>query len=120
MSATLNLKMVDSLPIVRLPGYSFRNEGGYQFTNTSRDWGFTHPSFSNGAAYADLDNDGDLDLVINNVDDNAFVYENTLYSAGAGAAAGAGDSGSPPPGLPVSLATEAATPAPSHPPSPHH
>ncbi len=105
-AAKLNLKMVDSLPIVRLPGYSFRNEGGYQFTNTSRDWGFTHPSFSNGAAYADLDNDGDLDLVINNVDDNAFVYENTLYSAGAGGSAGAGASGSAPHWLSVILRGE--------------
>jgi len=77
-TAKLTLKMVDSLPVVRLPGYSFRNVDGYHFTNTSHDWGFTHPSFSNGGAYADLDNDGDLDLVINNIDDNAFIYENTL------------------------------------------
>lgn len=79
--ASLTLKMVDSLPIVRLPGYSFKNVDGYHFTNTSTDWGFTHPSFSNGGAYADLDNDGDLDLVINNIDDNVFVYENTLSSS---------------------------------------
>jgi len=77
-----NLGMVDSLPIVRLPGYSFRNDGGFRFSNTSTDWGFTHPSFSNGGAYVDLDNDGDLDLVINNINDNAFVYENTLNAPG--------------------------------------
>jgi len=77
-----NLKMVDSLPIVKLPGYGFKNNGGFQFTNSSKEWGFTHPSFSNGGAYADLDNDGDLDLVINNVNDAAFVYENTLNSPG--------------------------------------
>jgi len=77
-----NLKMVDSLPIVRLPGYSFKNNGGFTFTNTSADWGFTHPSFSNGGAYVDLDNDGDLDLVINNINEPAFVYENTLNTPG--------------------------------------
>jgi len=77
-----NLKMVDSLPIVRLPGYSFKNNGGFTFTNTSTDWGFTHPSFSNGGAYVDLDNDGDLDLVINNINEPAFVYENTLNTPG--------------------------------------
>jgi len=77
-----NLKMVDSLPIVRLPGYGFKNNGGFQFTNASTEWGFTHPSFSNGGAYVDLDNDGDLDLVINNINDPAFIYENTLNSPG--------------------------------------
>jgi len=77
-----SLKLVDSLPIVRLPGYCFKNTGGYQFRNTSTEWGFTHPSFSNGGAYADLDNDGDLDLVINNINETTFVYENTLHSPG--------------------------------------
>jgi hypothetical protein len=77
-----SLKLVDSLPIVKLPGYCFKNTGGYQFRNTSAEWGFTHPSFSNGGAYADLDNDGDLDLVINNINETAFLYENTLHTSG--------------------------------------
>ena len=77
-----SLRLVDSLPIVKLPGYCFKNTGGYRFSNTSAEWGFTHPSFSNGGAYADLDNDGDLDLVINNINETAFVYENTLHSPG--------------------------------------
>lgn len=77
-----SLKLVDSLPIVRLPGYCFKNKGGFEFSNTSTEWGFTHPSFSNGGAYADLDNDGDLDIVINNINENAFVYENTLHTPG--------------------------------------
>ena len=72
-----SLALTDSLPIVKLPNYSFRNDGGISFTNTSNEWGFTRSSFSNGAAYADLDNDGDLDLVMNNINETAFVYENT-------------------------------------------
>ncbi|MEO6233328.1 MAG: VCBS repeat-containing protein [Ferruginibacter sp.] len=71
------LGMVDSLPIVKIPNYAFKNKGGNHFENTAKAWGFTQPSFSNGGAYADLDNDGDLDIVINNINDNAFVYENT-------------------------------------------
>ncbi|MFT4023546.1 MAG: VCBS repeat-containing protein [Flavihumibacter sp.] len=72
------LAMVDSLPIVKLPNYSFKNKNGIEFENSSVNWGFTQPSFSNGAAYADLDNDGDLDIVVNNINDIAFVYENRL------------------------------------------
>lgn len=71
-----SLALTDSLPIVKLANYSFKNNGGIQFANTSNAWGFTQPSFSNGAAYADLDNDGDLDIIINNINDPAFVYEN--------------------------------------------
>jgi hypothetical protein len=56
--------------------YLFKNNGGLTFKNQSGAWGFDTPSFSNGAAYADLDNDGDLDLIINNIDLEAFVYKN--------------------------------------------
>lgn len=73
-----SLKMVDALPVVKIPNYAFKNNGGFTFSNKSRDWGLDKPSFSNGGAYADLDNDGDLDLVINNINETAFVYENTL------------------------------------------
>jgi enediyne biosynthesis protein E4 len=77
-----SLALTDSLPVVKLPNYSFKNTGGISFVNSSNAWGFTKPSFSNGGAYADLDNDGDLDIVINNINDPAFVYENTANNAG--------------------------------------
>jgi enediyne biosynthesis protein E4 len=54
----------------------FRNKGNLQFEDAGTSWGFTVPSFSNGAAYADLDNDGDLDLIVNNENRAAFVYKN--------------------------------------------
>ena len=78
----LTLAMTDSLPIVKLPGYAFKNKGGFLFDNVSDKWGLHFPSFSNGGAYADLDNDGDLDLVINNINDNPFIYQNTLNDGG--------------------------------------
>jgi hypothetical protein len=73
------LDMTRTLPIVKLPNYAFKNTNGLTFDNKSNDWGITHSSFSNGSAYVDLDNDGDLDLVVNNIDDEAFIYENTLF-----------------------------------------
>lgn len=61
---------------IRTRNYLFRNKGELQFENVSEAWGFRDSTFSNGAAVADLDNDGDLDLVINNLDGPADVYEN--------------------------------------------
>lgn len=55
---------------------SFKNLNGYEFKNANEVWGLEEPGFSNGAAYADLDNDGDLDLVINNLGSTASIYEN--------------------------------------------
>ncbi len=72
-----SLAMTDSLPVVKIANYSFKNMGNASFKNTSAAWGFTQSSFANGAVYADLDNDGDLDIVVNNINSAASVYENT-------------------------------------------
>jgi hypothetical protein len=71
-------KLVDLMPSQAVPNASFKNEGEFQFVEMTSQWGFDTPSFSNGSAYGDIDNDGDLDLVINNVNMPAFTYENTI------------------------------------------
>ncbi len=70
------LAKLNTLPEVKLPNYMYRNNGDLTFSDTSKPWGITEPSYSNGAAYADLDNDGDLDLIVNNIDDEAFILKN--------------------------------------------
>jgi hypothetical protein len=72
------LKIVDKIPASDVNNYVFHNNQNLSFTDQSKSWGVATPSNSNGAAYADLDNDGDLDLVINNVNQPAFIYENTV------------------------------------------
>lgn len=68
--------LVDSIPVEPIPNYAFHNEGNLKFTNQAKQWGLGKPSHSNGSAYGDLDNDGDLDLVTNNVNMPAFIYRN--------------------------------------------
>ena len=63
-------------PSYKLPNYIFKNIDGLQFEKYSKEWGLKEETYSNGAAYADFDNDGDLDLVINNIDDPVYLYEN--------------------------------------------
>ncbi|HAP63205.1 MAG TPA: RNA-binding protein [Cytophagales bacterium] len=76
--------LLDQIPSVKIANYAFQNEGTAVFTEVTKDWGITEPSFSNGGAYGDLDNDGDLDYIVNNINDAAHVYRNqTLEQAPA-------------------------------------
>lgn len=68
---------LEQIPQVKIHNYAFKNMGDVRFDDVSTEWGLTVPSFSNGAVYADLDNDGDMDIVINNINDEALVYQNT-------------------------------------------
>jgi hypothetical protein len=70
------LNLVYKMPSSNVNNYIFKNNGDLTFANKSQSWGMDAPSNSNGAAYADLDNDGDLDMIINNININAFIYEN--------------------------------------------
>jgi len=69
--------MIDLIPQVKIHNYAFRNKGDLTFDDQTIAWGLTLPTFSNGAAVVDLDNDGALDLVINNINDEALLYRNT-------------------------------------------
>lgn len=65
-----------AMPAIKLSNFIFKNKGNLDFENITEPWGLNQPSLSNGAAYADLDNDGDLDMIVNNINDIAFIYEN--------------------------------------------
>lgn len=72
----LGLDLVQKMKQTKVSNYAFRNKGNMTFENTTAQWGLKEPSISHGAAYADLDNDGDLDLVVNNLGSTASVYRN--------------------------------------------
>ena len=69
-------RLYDELPSEKLSNLLYKNEGNLTFNEVGEESNILEPSFSNGAAYADLDNDGDLEIVVNNIDDNAFIYKN--------------------------------------------
>lgn len=72
----LSEKLIQSMPQLKIPNKAFQNKSGISFEDIGKIWGLDIPSYSNGAAYADLDNDGDLDLVMNNINEEAFIFEN--------------------------------------------
>lgn len=74
------LDVLHKMPSVKLPNYVFQNNGRDHFAKRTVEWGLAQPAISSGAAYADLDNDGDMDLVVNNINKEAFVYRNNAES----------------------------------------
>ena len=70
------MDVIRQMPSTKTPNYIFRNEQNLTFSNKQTEWGFDTPVISNGAVYADLDNDGDLEIVTNNINDKAHVYRN--------------------------------------------
>ena len=69
--------LLNELPGIKIHNYIYKNNGDLTFSDESASWGMTEPTFSNGAAYADFDNDGDLDLVVNNIDGEASLLQST-------------------------------------------
>ncbi len=73
---TAIMDLIEKIPSTVEENYTYRNKGDLTFEKVNSSWGLDQKSLSNGAAYADLDNDGDLDLVVNNIDAEAFIYRN--------------------------------------------
>lgn len=69
-------ELAAQLKSVKVSNYLYQNTGDFAFVDQSEVWGIHKPSFSNGAAYADLDNDGDLDLIVNNINEEAYIFRN--------------------------------------------
>jgi enediyne biosynthesis protein E4 len=76
LSKETDLELIDKFPEIKLPNKFFKNTGDAKFEEIGADIGGNAPTFSNGAVYADFDNDGDLDVVVNNIEDAALLYEN--------------------------------------------
>ncbi len=69
-------ELIEAIPEIKTPNFVFKNNGDLTFKDVTKEWGLNFGTYSNGAAYADLDNDGDLDLVINNLNDPMILLEN--------------------------------------------
>lgn len=78
------MSLLDKMPSTVIPNYTFHNLGDGRFEKVSNSWGLGQKSLSNGAVYTDLDNDGDLDIVVNNMDSHAFVYRNNTIKGNSG------------------------------------
>jgi hypothetical protein len=78
-------EILGQIPVVKLHNYAFKNKGDLTFSDESTNWGLGLPTFSNGAVYADLNNDGAMDVIINNINDEAFIYKNTVNEGNANA-----------------------------------
>jgi hypothetical protein len=76
-AVTSKQKVLDQIPEIKLHNYAFANNGNLTFSDVSKEWGLSLPTFSNGAVYVDLNNDGAMDMVVNNINDEALVYRNT-------------------------------------------
>ena len=80
----LRKKQIDMLPSLKISNFAWKNLGDLRFENQAKAWGLDQESYSNGSVYADLDNDGDLDLILNNLDQESFVYQNHSERLGNG------------------------------------
>lgn len=76
------MDLIMAMPSTKLPNYIFKNNRDLTFSNKQVDWGLNEATVSSGAVYVDLDNDGDLDLVVNNINQQASVYQNTSRESG--------------------------------------
>jgi hypothetical protein len=74
----MSQRLMELMPQLKISNKAYQNLNGIGFADLTKDWGLDVPSYSNGAAYADLDNDGDLDIIVNNINDQAFLFENKI------------------------------------------
>ena len=77
----LLMELIKAMPSTKIPNYIFRNNHNLGFTNEQISWGIDKPAISSAAVAADLDKDGDLDIVVNNINEEAFIYQNNTRSA---------------------------------------
>lgn len=78
------MRLINAMTTTPIADYAFANEGDWKFTNAAKSWGLATPNISSGAAYGDLDGDGALDLVVNNVNAESFVYRNNARALRTG------------------------------------